>query len=56
MLDTLERQPKVRPAVASLVRANSLARVDNELKCRLRKVNLRKVLFAIVEDYTPGTG
>ena len=37
-------------------RANSLARVDNELKCRLRKVNLRKVLFAIVEDYTPGTG
>ena len=37
-------------------RANSLARVDNELKCRLRKGNLRKVLFAIVEDYTPGTG
>ena len=56
MLDTLERQPKVRPAVASLVRANSLARVDYELKCHLRKGNLRKVLLAIVEDYTRGTG
>ena len=32
------------------------ARVDNALKCNLRKGNLRKVLFAIVEDYTRGSG